>query len=64
MLNVPAQGSNVTITRQLKGHSVPVTDLATNSEGQLASCDESGCIMVWQDPLTSDESSLVIEDAR
>ena len=64
MLNVPAQGTNVTITRQLKGHTVPVTDLVTNSEGLLASCDESGCIMVWQDPLTSDESSLVIEDAR
>ena len=63
MLSVPAQGSSVTFTRQLKGHSAPISDLATNSHGQLASCDESGCIIVWQDPLTSDESSVVIEDA-
>ena len=64
MLNIPAQGSAVTFTRQLKGHTASISDLATNSHGQLASSDESGCIMVWPDPLSSSESSVVVADAR
>lgn len=64
MLHVPVQGSDISFTRQLQEHTDPITDLATNSHGQLASSDESGCIVVWQDPLTSDESAVVIRDAR
>lgn len=64
MLSVPAQGSDITITRQLQEHSAPISDLATNSRGQLASCDESGSIIVWQDPLSCGESSVIIGDAR
>ena len=64
MLSTLAQGSDITFTKQLRGHLVPISDLATNSRGQLASCDDSGCIIVWLDPLLSDESSVVISDAR
>ena len=64
MLNVPAHGSSVSFTRQLKAHSAPISDITTNSHGHLASSDESGCIAVWPDPLSSSESSVVVADAR
>ena len=62
MLEVPAQGDDIVYTKQLQAHTVPICDLATNSKGQLASCDESGVIIVWLDPLTCEETLTVIRD--
>jgi len=64
VLSVPPKGADpeVVFTRQLQGHSVAVCDLATNDQGQLASCDESGMIIVWADPASSAESRVVINE--
>lgn len=64
MLSVPTHDGDVKFTRQLQGHSSPICDLATNSNGRLASCDESGVIIVWLDPLTCAETFSVINDSR
>ena len=58
---IPAQGTDVALLRQLQGHMAPICDIATNEHGEVASCDESGMIIVWTDPLTSPDSSLVID---
>lgn len=63
VFNVPAQGTDVALLRQLQGHSAPVCDIATNQQGEVASCDESGMILVWTDPLTSPDSSLVMDQS-
>ena len=49
-------------TRQLQGHSGAVYDLATNDQGQLASCDENGMIIVWVDPTLSVDSARAINE--
>ena len=64
MLKIPAQGPRVTVVRELRGHSSPIADLATDSRGRLASSDETGSISLWEDPLIMDDSAVVIEDPR
>lgn len=64
MLNVAAQDSEVTFTRQLQAHSHPVCVLATNEKGRLASADEKGVIVVWLDPTTCDDTFVVINESR
>ena len=64
MLEVPAQTGDIVYTKQLQGHTAPICDLATNSKGRLASCDESGVIIVWLDPLTCEETFTVIRDPK
>ncbi len=51
------------LLRHLQGHTAPVCDIATNRQGEMASCDESGMVIVWIDPLTSAESSLAFSDS-
>ena len=64
VVNVPAEGSDIQFNRQLQSHSAPICDIASNDEGKLASCDENGMIIVWHDPLTRDDTALVINDAK
>ena len=50
--------------RLLEGQGSAVCDIASNSQGEVASCYEDGSIVVWTDPLTSVESSLTIREER
>ncbi len=56
-------GGGPELQRHLQGHSAPLCDIATNQQGEMASCDESGMVIVWIDPLTSADSSLVFNDS-
>ncbi|XP_038070732.1 WD repeat-containing protein 54-like [Patiria miniata] len=47
IFNVPARGTNVTLSESLTGHSYPISALAGDG-AIMASADDSGCIMVWQ----------------
>lgn len=64
VVNIPDKGCDVQFNRQLHGHSAPVSDIVRSNEGKLASCDENGMIIVWLDPLTCEETAIVISDAR
>ncbi len=64
VLNVSGDGKYIEISRQLHGHSAAITDLTTNAKGKLASADEQGMIVLWDNPLVSIESSLTFSDSR
>ena len=61
---VSEDGTKVELTRQLQDHESPISDLATNRKGELASVDEEGTINVWTNPLKSTEPSITIKDSR
>lgn len=62
VLYVPPTGSEVVFSRQLQGHSAPITAICSCGRNQVASSDESGMIIVWSNPVISAESRLVINE--
>lgn len=63
--SVSDRGDKVELTRQLEGHSVPISDISTDISGQhLVSTDEHGTIILWQDITSSTEPAIVISDSR
>ena len=62
--SVSNTGDKIELTKQLEGHSAPISDIVTDTKGQLLSADEHGTIILWQDIAVSKESSVVISDSR
>ena len=65
MYSVSEGGDKVELTKQLEGHSAPISDLVAEANSdQLVSADEQGVIALWQDIATTKEPTLLISDSR
>lgn len=65
MYSVSEGGDKVELTKQLEGHSTPISDIVAEAGGhQLVSADDQGVIALWQDIGTAKEPVLTISDSR
>ena len=63
--SVSAGATQIELTKQLQGHSVPISDLIADAKGRrLISADDQGNINLWQDISTSSEPTITINDSR
>lgn len=65
VLSVFESGNKVDMTKQLEGHTAPISDMvANNKANQLVTADEEGTIILWQNLVTSKEPAITISDSR
>ena len=57
------EGGKVDMTKQLKGHGAPISDVVAKGN-QVVSADDQGMIVLWQDVATSAEAAITINDSK